>query len=268
MFWKKVFIGLFLLNLSLAKNISVNQLAFLNNIRLFNKNHNDPKYFCSTNSVIKPDFWILRNKKCYNFSDQILSYGDAFNSCKSNPYSYTYLIHRNELQYLQDNHKNELVGVDFFQIYSKLLENIPKKTNFTQSRMNTTISAYAIKPKIEFSIWLNDNFYNRYSDFECDKAKGYVALVKFDKLKCRNGCFSCVSKNSKSNLAYFVCVKSCEWKVSAESFCNTQNLSNYFIENNLYFQADQQSYVCQGKIIYSFILDFLYIFLCVVHEAS
>ncbi len=247
MFWIKIFICLNLLNFTLTNNLSANQIAFFNNIRLFNKNSNDPKYFCSTNSISKPDYWILRNKKCYNFSDRVLSYGDAFKVCKSNPYSYTYLIHRNELNYLQDNMKNELIGVDFFQVYSKLFESTPRKTYSNESRMNTT-SAYAMKPKIEFSIWLNDNYFNKY-DFECDKTKGYVALVKFDKLKCRNGCFSCVSKNSKSNMAYFVCVKSCDWKVSYESFCNTQNLSNYFIENNLYFQADQQSYICQGNII-------------------
>ena len=240
-----ILICLNFLDYTLSKNLSSNQLVFFNNLRLFNKNFNDEKYFCSTNSISHPDYWILRNKKCFNFSDRAVSYVDAFNVCKSNPYSYTYLMHRNELEYLQENHKNELVGVDFFQAYSRLLDASPKRAKLNESKMNTT-SAYAIKPKIEFSIWLNDNFFNKY-DFECDKKRGYVGVAKFDKFKCRNGCLSCVLKNDKLNTAYFICVKSCEWKVSYESFCNTQNLSNFFIENNLYYQANQQTYICQGN---------------------
>lgn len=246
--WLKVFICTNLLGFSLSKNLSANQIVFFDNIRRFYKNSNDEKYFCSTSSIAKPDYWVLRNKKCYNFSDRAVSYMSAFNVCKSNPYSYTYLIHRNELDYLQDNHKNELVGVDFFQIYSKLLETKTKRSSFNETK-NSTISPYAIKPKVHtsFHIWLNDNFFNRY-DFECDKSKGYVGIVKFDKHKCRNGCFSCVLKNDRLNLAYFICVKSCEWKVGFDSFCNTQDLSKYFIENNLYYQTDQQAYICQGDL--------------------
>ena len=238
-----------LINYTLGKH-TTNQQAFLNNIRSFNKNSNDPKYFCSTNSRTKPDYWVLRNKKCYNFSDQAIPYEDAFNLCKQNLFAYTYLIHRNELEFLQENRANELVGVDFYQVYVKLFQAIavsPKKSSLNESKhANITTASPKPKPIPEINIWLNDNFYTKYAH-ECDKHKGYVAIAKFDNHKCKHGCYSCVLKKDKSHLAYAVCVKSCEWKVSYDSFCNSENATNFFVENNLYYQANQQSYICQGK---------------------
>lgn len=240
---------LVLINLIYLSECNKNEQLFLKYIKQLNKNYNDPRYFCSTSNLTKPEYWVLRNKKCMSFSSNQLSFSDANQVCNKNPYSYSYLLHKNELEYLQKNHLNESIGIDFFNLYSKLFRVYRRRSlNDTQriieirsGLVNDTINR---REPIEFSMWLSDVYYNGH---ECDKVKGYVSSVKFDELKCRNGCLQCVPNNKKTK-SYFVCVKLCDWKVSYDSFCNTELISKYYVDENLYFQANEQTYVCQGDL--------------------
>lgn len=61
------------------------------------------------------------------------------------------------------------------------------------------------------------------------------------------GCYECAFKVSESRR--FVCVKSCEWRVGLNSYCNTMNTNHVTNIPNLYEQSDHQIYVCKGDLV-------------------
>jgi hypothetical protein len=207
-----------------------NRELFLENLKWLNNRFIDPMYFCSS-ALIKSDkssnnsslfYWILRNKKCMNFSDTKLNFYEALNTCKRNTYysANSHLIHRKEVEHLQSNRLNQNAGLDILQIYGKL------------------------NGKQEFTLWLEDNLY---ADFYC-QSKDMAPIVRFNSDKCQKGCFECESRNKTRH--FYACVKNVDYKVPVNSYCNTNNLSAYEIKNNnnLYFQAGEQVYVCQGEL--------------------
>jgi hypothetical protein len=233
-----------------------NRDAFLENLKSLNNLFIDPLYFCSSALIPSKSlqngntstanifyYWILRNKKCMNFSDTKLNFYEALRVCKRNNYysSNSHLIHRKEIEYLYSNRRNHTVGLDILQIYSKLnrkqIKRLVKHTIRNTNLKNTN-------PNEDITIWLEDN---HYADFTCN-SKDLAPIVRYNNHKCQNGCFECEKRNS--SIHYYICVKGVNYKVPLNSYCNTNDLSQYEIKNsnNLYFQASNQIYLCQGDL--------------------
>lgn len=190
---------------------------FIKQIHALNQNLNkdlNDLYFCSSHiNHTSPIKWILRNKKCISLVDRELDYSHSFKNCADIPFAYTRLMHKNEFVSLQNQ------GIDFFKLYSSLDKNRSK-----------------------ISIWLIDT---EFTDHSCLN-RTFAPIVQFDDFKCKNGCFDCASRKDSS--AYFVCVKSCDWKVPFDSYCNTMRVGDFELGSNLYFQDNKQIYVCQGDL--------------------
>lgn len=197
---------------------------FLLQLKSIMTNIRDDNYYCTSHlmnysSHDLNNYWVLRNKKCLIFNDARISFWQAEKNCRKIPYSSrTYQIHKDELDSLLAYRNNSMKGIDLSQLY----ENLNNKNH-------------------EFGIWLNDNDYTK-----CSNAS-FGPVYKFDRLNCKNGCFECQSKIANAN--YFICSKPCEWRVDLNSFCNTMNKKGFLIEENLYYQRDQQIYVCKGELI-------------------
>jgi hypothetical protein len=209
--------------------------TFREYIKWLNERAIDDLYFCSSIYNSKNDtnqLWILRNKKCLNLTDTRLNFYQAYELCKSQPYSYHYLISRREVEQLNLKRNSHKFGMDIFNTYFKLLlaENYKNK----------------VKGKIQnakVSLWLNDDYFQSQ---ECELSD-FAPVVHFDEKDCKNGCFDCVPRNSTPGF-YSICAKSCSWKVPYNSFCNTMEINEFQLNKNLYFQRDQLVYVCQGNL--------------------
>lgn len=243
---------------NLTSNV-VNRDAFLDNLKSLNNLFIDPLYFCSSALIPKAKsiqngntstanifyYWILRNKKCMNFSDTKLNFYEALRVCKRNNYysSNSHLIHRKEIEYLYTNRRNNTIGLDVLQIYSKLnkkqLKRLANKLTIRNVNSKNT-------PQLneDITIWLDDN---HYADFTCN-SKDLAPIMRLNNQNCQNGCFECAKRNS--TLHYYICVKGVNYKVPLNSYCNTNDLSLYEIKNNnnLYYQANNQIYICQGDL--------------------
>lgn len=182
-----------------------------------------------------------------NFSDTKLNFYEALRVCQRNSYysANSHLIHRNELIHLHTNRLNHSRGIDFVQVYAKLNKINNKKKIKRQPKVNNSGSNNILTTSVgEFSIWLDDNLY---ADFAC-QSKEQAPFVRFNAQKCLEGCFGCDSRTKAQH--YYVCVKGVDYKVPLDSFCNTNNLTQYEIKNNnnLYYQSGEQIYLCQGQL--------------------
>lgn len=165
-------------------------------------------YYCSSHLNQKPVNWILRHKKCYNFEQIETNYSSSLKICSSTPFS--------SINHLL--HKNE------FDV-------LKKDINFYELYPNHS----------EFRIWLADN---EYADHFCSN-KSFAPIIQFNRSSCQMGCFSCVLRTTR---AFYACVKNSEWKVPFNSYCNTMNISQYQLGPNLFYQTNNQIYVCQGNL--------------------
>ena len=203
---------------------------FRDHLQRLNEKVFDDLYFCS--SIFKGDvntsdvkqLWILRNKKCLNFSDTKLDFFQAFEICKNQPYSQNYLISKSEIVQLIKNKNNLQNGIDIYQTYFKLLiaENYRNRGQDKRENKNETRKV---------SIWLNDDYL---MSQECE-ARDYAPVIHIDEKNCEYGCFECVPRNATS-VFYSICSKSCNWKVPYHSFCNTMKINEFVLNKNLYYQ--------------------------------
>ncbi|CAF0793310.1 unnamed protein product [Brachionus calyciflorus] len=196
--------------LTTSERLNENFRKYARNLSNRNSSDIDNLYYCSSYSKKNPIDWILRHKKCYNFGHREENYSNSYNTCSKIPYaSINHLIHKNEFDVLKKE-------INFYDLYINL-------------------------NKMSFKVWLADN---EHADHICSN-KSYAPIVKYDNYTCRNGCMDCVPR---SNKAFYICVKNCDWKVPFNSFCNTMNISDYYIDRNLYYKGSDQIYVCQGDL--------------------
>ncbi|RNA40707.1 hypothetical protein BpHYR1_037125 [Brachionus plicatilis] len=183
-------------------------LKDMNSRSFISQNLPDLLYYCSSHLNQKPVNWILRHKKCYNFEQIEANYPSSLKLCSTTPFS--------SINHLL--HKNEFdvlkKEIDFYELY-------PNQS--------------------EFRIWLADN---EYADHLCSN-KSFAPIVQFNGSSCRTGCLGCALRSEK---AFYTCVKNSEWKVPFNSYCNTMNLSQYQLGANLFYQTNEQIYVCQGDL--------------------
>lgn len=276
--------------------------------------HRGGKQQSFTKSLRTTNVWVLRNKKCMNFSDSRLNFNEANSVCVRNNYKVTRMLHRNEMKFLVKNGKDHYKGIDIYALYAKLNRvrrvkqqqqqqtSLRKKSNNREkklrrksalanrrtvkkvsSRRRLVSDVLLTKKKMrrqnepdeeeeaptddedkkkernqncddedgeengqlvqEFHIWLNDD--NYLTGDEC-LTKNHAPVVRFNQRECRNGCYECALRNT--TLAYFVCVKNCDWKVPYNSFCNTMNRNDFYLYENLYYQRDELIYLCQGQL--------------------
>jgi hypothetical protein len=217
--------------------IETDNWKFRHELKTINEYYVDPTQFCASpynKTNHKQHLWVLRNKKCMNFSDSVMPFEEASNLCRDNLYSSTRLLHRNEIEVLiKDYHSNQTLGINFYNLYSKLTT-----PSYYQNKYDDVKSTfYSTTP----SIWLFDNnyFYN-----ECG-TKDLAPVMTFNSDKCISGCYKCVNRTENH---FSVCVKTSDFKVPYYSFCNTMDMKNYYLNDNLYYQTDIQTYVCQGSL--------------------
>ena len=202
---------------------------FRDHLQRLNEKIVDDLYFCS--SVYKDELiansskqlWILRNKKCLNFSDTRLDFFQAFELCKNQPYSYNYLISKSEIVRLLQNKNNHQIGIDIYQAYFKLLiaENYKNKSQVTRDSKNQTKTV---------SLWLNDDYL---ISQECEN-NGHAPVIHINEKDCEFGCFECIPRTTPG--FYSICSKACNWKVPYQSFCNTMEIDKFKLNKNLYYQ--------------------------------
>ena len=211
---------------------------FRDHLQRLNERFLDDLYFCSSiykdNSKdnVRKQLWILRNKKCLNFSDTRFNFYKAFELCKVQPYSYNYMVSKSEILFLLNNKDDDRIGIDIYQAYFKLLIAEKFKTKNKKQATNTKVT-----------LWLNDDYL---MSQECE-LHDYAPVIHVDDTNCKNGCFECLPRNSTPGF-YAICAKNCNWKVPYNSFCNTMNINEYQLNKNLYFQTDHLIYVCQGNL--------------------
>lgn len=81
---------------------------------------NKRKQSSFTKSLRTTNIWVLRNKKCMNFSDVTLTFNEANSVCVRNNYKVTRMLHRNEMKFLLKNGKDHYKGIDIYALYAKL----------------------------------------------------------------------------------------------------------------------------------------------------
>lgn len=134
-------------------------------------------------------------------------------------------MHRNEIDTLLSPHRIEADRLDLIGLFANLATTSSKASGQ------------------EFSLWLNAN-----NDHTVCPNESMAPVFVYNQGKCKKGCYECVSKVFEARP--FVCVKSCEWRVGLNSYCNTMNATQVAVPGvpNLFVQSDHQIYVCKGDL--------------------
>ena len=227
---------------------------FIEYIEWLNSRYIDAKFFCSSSSSTGGSsdgsnyHWLLRNKKCMNFSDQRASFMDASRTCRKRN---AHLLHRKELAHLTSHSDNHQKGLDMLAIYENLLLSTTDGNNNNNASAAAQTQAEASKKPFEFAMWLEDNYY---ADYQCNNSPEFAPIARFNRADCAAGCYECARRKTPA-LYYFTCVRACEWKVPSNSYCNTDELTagRLRLSNNVYLTPsrhlfDTPLYACQAHL--------------------